>query len=321
MQLIKPARLQPGQTIGLVAPSSPFDDSDTIQLAVESISALGFRVKLGQFVHQRNGYLAGSDPERAADLNAMFADPVVHGIIALRGGYGASRLLSLLDYALIRRNPKVLMGYSDITALLLAIHQQTGLVTFHGPVGDHNFTPYTLAEFNKVLCYPQIPVGLGAPPPPATGEAGRVQRENRVVTIVPGSARGPLMGGNLTLLTHLLGTPYFPDLAGKLLFLEDVGEAVYRLDRMLTQLWLAGHLAQVAGIVFGTFADCSAKYGSSTSRTLEEVLVERCRQLGIPALRGFMSGHVPEQTTLPIGCLAELDATAGTLTLLEAAVG
>ena len=318
MQLIKPPRLQPGQTIGLVAPSSPFDDSDTIQLAVESITALGFRVKLGQFVQQRNGYLAGSDAERAADLNAMFADPAVHGMIALRGGYGASRLLPLLDYALIQRNPKVLLGYSDITALLLAIHQQTGLVTFHGPVGDHDFTPYTLAEFNKVLCTPQVPVGLGAPP---TGEAGRVPRTNRVVTIVPGTVRGALVGGNLALLTHLLGTPYFPDLAGKLLFLEDVAEAVYRLDRMLTQLWLAGQLAQVAGIVFGKFTDCAAKYGSSTSRTLEEVLVERCHQLNIPALRGLMVGHVPEQTTLPIGCLAELDAAAGTLTLLEAGVG
>ena len=316
MPLMKPPRLIEGQTIGFVAPSSAFDDPEDIRAAVEAVESLGFRVKLGQYVFRRNGYLAGTDGERAADLNAMFADPAVDAIFALRGGYGSSRLLPYLDYAQIQKQPKILLGYSDITALLLAIHGQTGLVTFHGPVGNQRFTPYTLAELTKVLCQPTEPMLVGAPPP-FQAQPGIVERVNRVTTIVRGKVQGALIGGNLTLLTHLVGTPYAPDLRGKILFLEDVGETVYRIDRMLTQLWLSGELAQVAGIVFGKFTDCKPTYSSGSSLPLSDVLEERCRTLDIPSVRGLMIGHVDDQTTLPIGCQVELDAAAGTLTLLE----
>ena len=209
INVLKPKRLAPGQTIGVIAPSSPASEDDQIHAALEMLESLGFRIKTGAHLYRRYGYLAGSDAERAADLNDMFADPTVDAIVAFRGGYGASRLLPYLDYDLIRRNPKVLMGYSDITALLNGIHAKTGLVTFHGPIADGNFTPYTLAEFKKVLLNPEPPFVIGAPPVSEVGE-GIVERKNRLVRIAPGTARGQLIGGNLTLMAHLTGTPSPP---------------------------------------------------------------------------------------------------------------
>lgn len=314
--VLKPKRLAPGQTIGLIAPSSPASEDDQIHAALELLESLGFRVKPGAHLYRRYGYLAGSDAERAADLNDMFADPNVDAIVAFRGGYGASRLLPYLDYEMIRRNPKPLMGYSDITALLNGIHAKTGLVTFHGPIADGNFSPYTLAEFKKVLLNPAPPVVIGAPPASETGE-GVVERKNRLMRIAPGTARGQLIGGNLTLMAHLTGTPYQPDFQGKILFLEDVHEAIYALDRYLTQLWLAGLLQQVAGLVLGKFTDCKPTYSGGWSLTLEQALADRCLPLRIPVLQGVMIGHIDEQTIVPVGCEAALDVEAGTLTLLE----
>jgi muramoyltetrapeptide carboxypeptidase len=317
---MKAKLLQPGQTIGLIAPSSPSRDDDDVRMASEVLESLGFRVKESANLYRRTGYLAGSDAERAADLNAMFADDTVDAIFALHGGYGASRILPLLDYDLIRQNPKVLLGYSDITALLSGIFTQTGLITFHGKVADGNFTDYSLAEFKKVLMGDPTGAPIGAAPPFAV-KAGQVDRENRLVRMVPGRAQGQLIGGNLTLLSHLIGTPYLPDFRGKILFLEDVGESVYRIDRMLTQLRLAGQLQRVAGIVLGKFTDCPARYSSGVSLRLTEVLEDRCGGLGVPVLRGLMIGHIADQTVVPVGCLAELDADAGTLRLLEAPCG
>ena len=315
-EMIKPKALAPGQTIGLLAPSSPAHEDEQIHMALEMLESLGFRVKTGAYLYRRYGYLAGKDTERAADLNDFFADERVDAIMAFRGGYGASRLLPALDYAMIRQNPKILLGYSDITALLNGIHTQTGLVTFHGPIADGNFTDYTLAEFKKVLMHSTAPLSIGAPPSVEPRE-GRVDRKNRLVRIAPGKARGPLIGGNLTLMAHLTGTPYAPDFTGKILFLEDVNEAIYALDRYLTQLWLAGSLQKVAGIVLGKFTDCKPSYSSGSSLSLEQALADRCLPLGIPVLRGLMIGHIDEQTIVPVGCEAELDVEAGTLTLLE----
>ena len=315
-EMIKPKALAPGQTIGLLAPSSPAHEDEQIHMALEMLESLGFRVKTGAHLYRRYGYLAGNDTERAADLNDLFADDHVDAIMAFRGGYGASRLLPALDYAMIRRNPKILLGYSDITALLNGIYTQTGLVTFHGPIADGNFTDYTLAEFKKVLMHSTAPLSIGAPPPVEPRE-GRVDRKNRLVRIAPGKVRGPLIGGNLTLMAHLTGTPYAPDFTGKILFLEDVNEAIYALDRYLTQLWLAGSLQKVAGIVLGKFTDCKPTYSSGSSLSLEQALADRCLPLGIPVLRGLMIGHIDEQTIVPVGCEAELDVEAGTLMLLE----
>lgn len=314
---IYPKKLVPGATIGLIAPSSPSRDDDDIRMAGEVLESLGFRVRESTNLYRRTGYLAGSDAERAADLNALFGDETVDAIFALHGGYGASRILPLLDYDLIRNNPKILLGYSDITALLTGIFTQTGLITFHGKVAAGNFTDYSLAEFQKVLLGDPTGMTIGSAPP-FTAKPGQVDRENRLVRMVPGKVQGQLIGGNLTLLSHLIGTPYAPDFSGKILFLEDVGESVYRIDRMLTQLLLAGQLQRVAGIVFGKFTDCPAHYSSGVSLRLSEVLEDRCGGLGVPVLRGLMIGHIVDQTVVPVGGMAELDVEAGTLRLLEA---
>jgi muramoyltetrapeptide carboxypeptidase len=319
MLLLRPHRLAPGQTIGMVAPSAAPNDPERIRFAIDTVESLGFKVKPAAHLFDREGYLAGSDAARADDLNAMFADDGVDAIWCVRGGYGASRILPALDYALIRRKPKALIGYSDITALHMAIHRHAGLVTFHGPVAFRAFTPYSLGELKRVLWAPQAPVRLGGPPPFPRAE-GWLDGENRVTTLVPGRARGRLLGGNLCLMAHLCGTPYFPDLRGAILFLEDVEEAYYRIDRMLTQLWLSGALAGVAGVAFGKFTNCNPSQFFLQNRPLEDILAERCRALGVPAISGIMVGHIEDQTTLPVGCLAELDADAGTLTLLEPGV-
>jgi muramoyltetrapeptide carboxypeptidase len=313
--LTKPARLIPGQTIGIAAPASPSSEPEGTRFAIEIVESLGFRPKPAPHLFDRNGYLAGDDANRAADLNKLFADDDVDAIFCVRGGYGASRLLPMLDYDIIRAHPKVLLGYSDITALLLTIYTKTGLVTFHGPIASQMFTPYTLAEFKKVLFAHHSPMPIGAPPPFERGE-GRVEKVNRITPLVPGKAQGRLLGGNLSLVAHLVGTPYMPDLSGAILFLEDVSEAVYSIDRMLTQLWLSGNLQKAAGIVFGKFTE-HPKSEWAQNRLQEDVLAERVRALNIPAVAGLMIGHVDDQTTVPIGCLAELDAGAGTLTLLE----
>ena len=303
----------------MVAPSAAPNEPERIRFAIDTIESLGFKVKPGAHLFDRDGYLAGSDAARADDLNGMFADDGVDAIWCVRGGYGASRILPALDYALMQRKPKALIGYSDITALHVAIHRHAGLVTFHGPVAFRAFTPYSLGELKRVLWTGETPVRLGGPPPFERAE-GRVDWENRVATLVPGKARGRLLGGNLCLMSHLCGTPYFPDLRGAILFLEDVEEAYYRIDRMLTQLWLSGALAGVAGVAFGKFTNCNPSPFFLQNRPLDDILAERCRALGVPAISGIMVGHIEDQTTLPLGCLAELDADAGTLTLLEPGV-
>jgi muramoyltetrapeptide carboxypeptidase len=303
----------------MVAPSAAPNEPERIRFAIDTIESLGFKVKPGAHLFDRDGYLAGSDAARADDLNGMFADDGVDAIWCVRGGYGASRILPALDYALMQRKPKALIGYSDITALHVAIHRHAGLVTFHGPVAFRAFTPYSLGELKRVLWTGETPVRLGGPPPFERAE-GRVDWENRVATLVPGKARGRLLGGNLCLMSHLCGTPYFPDLRGAILFLEDVEEAYYRIDRMLTQLWLAGALAGIAGVAFGKFTNCNPSPFFLQNRPLDDILAERCRALGVPAISGIMVGHIEDQTTLPLGCLAELDADAGTLTLLEPGV-
>jgi muramoyltetrapeptide carboxypeptidase len=319
MPLLRPRRLLPGQTIGLVAPSSAPNEPEHIRFAIEMLESLGFRVRPGANLFDRDGYFAGVDAARAADLNAMFADDAVDAVWCLRGGYGASRILPLLDFDRMRRTPKALIGFSDITALHMALHTQAGLVSFHGSVAWRALTSYTLAEWRRVMCEPTVPIRLGGPPPFERRE-GQIDRENRVTTLVPGVARGRLIGGNLCLMAHLTGTRYAPDLRGAIVFFEDVDEPYYRIDRFLTQLWLSGSLDGVAGMAFGKFTRCEPSASFVQNRVLEDILAERSRALGVPAVSGLMIGHIDDQTTLPIGCLAELDAGAGTLTLLEPGV-
>ncbi len=305
------AGLRRGDTVGLVSPSSAVNERLSLQLAQEAMEALGFRVRTGAHYGGRYGHLAGTDAERAGDLNAMFGDKAVKAIVCVRGGSGAARLLPLLDYALIRRNPKVLLGYSDITALHCAIHAKTGLVTFHGPVGTASWNRFNVDQFERLFFRRELMQYQNS------RDAGDelVPRRNRTQTLRGGKAQGELVGGNLTVLTALAGTPYLPDFSGRILFLEDVGEAPYRIDRMFSTLKLMGALDKVAGIIFGDCSDCNPGDGYG-SLTLDQIFDDHILPLKIPAYRGAMIGHIREQFIVPVGGRVEMDADAGTFRLL-----
>lgn len=307
-----PPPLNAGDTVALVSPSGAIDDAFGLQYAQEVLEALGFKVKPGANYAQRRGHLAGTDAQRAGDLNAAFADRSVKGIVCVRGGSGAARVLPLLDYAAIRANPKVLLGYSDITALHNAILARAGLVTFHGPVGSGSWNRFNVDQFRRLFFERELMDYRNA----AREEDELVQRRNRTVTIVGGKVRGELVGGNLAVLTALAGSSYLPDFRGRILFLEDVSEAPYRVDRMFSTLKLMGALDSIAGFVFGQCTDCNPG-GGYGSLTLEQILDDHIRPLGIPAYRGAMIGHIREQFILPVGGQVELDADAGTLRMLE----
>ena len=313
---LKPARLKPGDTVGLACPAAPAYSRETVRVTIESLAALGLKTKLSPHFYDRYGYLAGRDADRAADLNGLFADPSLKLVMAMHGGWGCARLLPLLDYDIIRQNPKLLIGYSDITALLLGIYAKTGLTTIHGPEGAATWNAYTVDWFRRVLMDGEA-VQLRNP---AKKEDTLTQTKERITTLRPGIARGQLVGGNLTVLCHLVGSPYLPDWRGKILFVEDVREDVYSVDRMLMHLKLAGILDQVAGFVFGQCTKCDAGSGGYGSLTLEEVLTEHIGSLSVPAYAGAMIGHIPDKFTVPIGINAEMNADAGTIQLLESAV-
>jgi len=313
--LVKPGRLRKGDTIALINPASATPIRDSVQIVKESMEALGLKVRVGENVLSRRGYFAGTDEERAADLNRQFADPEVRGIVAVRGGWGCARLLPLIDFESIRKNPKILVGYSDVTALLLSIYAKTGLVTFHGPVGMGPWNSFSTDCFKKILFQKQAPVLKN---PEFKGD-NLTQVRDRVVTITPGRATGRLLGGNLTVLSAIVGSGYLPDWKDSILFLEDVGEDLYRIDRMLTQLKLAGILGAVKGFIFGKCTECGPGEGYG-SLTLEELFDDHIKPLGIPAWQGAMIGHEAEKFTVPIGIEAAINSVSGTINLLEPAV-
>jgi muramoyltetrapeptide carboxypeptidase len=317
--IVKPKRLAAGDTVMLVAPANATFETVELQIARESLEALGFKVKIGAHLLDRHGYLAGDDKARADDINAAFADRSVAAVHAIRGGWGSARLLPYLDFETIRRNPKVVIGYSDVTALLLSIHAKTGLVTFHGPIGLGRWDSYSLDYYKRVL--------LAGERVTYTNKQGispdrnaLIQVDYRTLTITPGKARGRLLGGNLTVLTTILGSPYLPDWEGCIFFCEDVHEDYYRIDRMLTQLKLAGVLSKIKGFVFGGCSQCGPGDGNFGALTLEEIFADHIKPLGVPAWQGAMIGHGQPQWTVPEGAEVEIDATAGTMQLLESPV-
>ena len=314
--LIRPRRLQPGDTLGLINPSGAIYERGPYEQTHETLRALGFRTKEGANLRARYGHMAGTPQQRADDIHALFADPGVAGILAVTGGSGANRVLPLLDYGLIGRTPKFLGGFSDLTALISAVHVRTGLVTFHSPLGRSEWNAFSIEHFKSVVMDASAHTLRNALVP---GD-DLVAKEGRITTLRGGSAQGPLLGGNLAVLTSLAGTPYMPDLRGAILFLEDVNEYVYRVDRMLSTLLLSGALAQVAGVVLGGFTDCPPSEGSFGSLTLDEVFDDYFGPLQVPVYRGAQFGHVKRKFTLPLGVRAEIDADAGTLRLLEPAV-
>ena len=297
--LIIPQRLRPGDLIGVISPSGPVDEPE-LQAGLDMIKSSGFEVHKGAHVFCRKGYLAGDDEKRLKDLHAMFTNRDIKAVFCTRGGYGTMRLLDKINYALIRENPKIIAGFSDITALLIAIHEKTGLITFHGPVLQG------LAVGNRDSFKGLIhTLTIGEPLKISLGDG---------YALVSGAATGPLTGGNLSLICSLIGTPYFPALRGDILFIEEKGEPLYRIDRMLTHLLLSGSLNDLEGVVAGEFTGCA------DTENINELLFDRLSGLRIPVATGLSTGHGMENITLPIGLSAQLDTGSMALSIKSACV-
>lgn len=312
MKAVKPPRLRKGDLIGIIAPASTPSAQEKVDKGVRYLEQLGYHVKVGKHVMAEYGYLAGTDEQRAEDLNSMLHDPAVKALFAVRGGYGTPRLLHMVDYGAVHRNPKIIVGYSDLTALQLAIMKKTGLVTFSGPmVGVEmwdSIDPFTEENFWRVVT--------------SSSKIGNLQNPEGepFVSHNKGQSSGILIGGNFSLIASLMGTPYLPSLRGSLLVLEDVDEAPHRVDRMFAQLHHAGILRSIAGLILGKFTDCVPSDPSKPHLTIEQVLEEAIRWVPCPILTNLQYGHIAKKLTLPFGVRAQLDSRKGVLRILEGAV-
>ena len=311
---MKPVKmLREGDTIGLLAPSGPTRIEGQIEQAVNAVETLGLQVVVAPGCYEKRGYLAGTDEGKLRDLHAFFADPAIDGIFCLRGGDGAPRLLDRLDLNIISRSPKVFLGYSDITALHLVFNQKAQFMTFHGPMPATEFIKPDFGDYarNQLLRAIMSDVPLGEIIPPAGAPA--------VETLSPGSAEGELVGGNLALICALMGTPFEIDTRDKILLIEDIDEANYRVDRMLTQLRLSGKLDDAAGIVLGDFVN-TAPADSWKSFPIDEVFEDILLPLKKPILRNVTFGHGKHKTTLPLGAFARIEGPRSRLLVLESGV-
>jgi muramoyltetrapeptide carboxypeptidase len=311
---IRPPRLQAGQKLWLTAPASSMPRPGQVDEIAEYLRGEGFEVEASPSARDHWRFFGGTDAERARDINAAFARRDIDAVVCIRGGYGCMRVLEGLDWDLIRRNPKLVVGYSDITALVNPIRQRAGVAAIHGPQPIGSQEPFTRDWLWKVMMRPE-PAGT-IPTAPSAGADFAVRG------LRPGRAQGRLAGGNLTLISCLMGTPWEVGEPGDILFFEDVNESAYRIDRMLTQLLLAGRLQRAAGLAFGQFtrAEPSDPEEERRDPSVHDVIAERTASLGIPVLMGLPFGHVRLNAALPVGCLAEIDADAGTLSILEPAV-
>jgi muramoyltetrapeptide carboxypeptidase len=331
---IFPKALKPGDTVMIIAPAK-YLDKDRVTLAKKRLEELGFKVKFQDNLFRKKGFLGGSDDERAAELMAAFSDPDVKAIFPGTGGYGTTRIVDKLDYDVIRRNPKILVGFSDITGLHIAINQKTGLVTFHSPnpewgLGvEKNLSPYAAKWFWRALLAKEVyrpkmdmtHPGYTIFPKPGESDSPNNRKiyddVPRPVTLRDGRGRGRLIGGNLSVMHALMGTPYEIQTDGKILFIEDVGEAPYRVDRMLNTLRLAGKFDHVAGVILGQFTSREDEAKWDDDESMDDVLKDYFGKLNVPVVSHFPLGHVRYNTTLPVGAMAELDGKAQTLRIVE----
>ncbi|HEX3235190.1 MAG TPA: LD-carboxypeptidase [Gemmatimonadales bacterium] len=314
--LVRPPRLARGSRVALVAPAGPLLDRDDLTRAEALCRALDYEPLLAPHAGARYGYLGGTDEQRLADLNAALRDPAVDAVWCIRGGYGLTRILGGVDFPALVRRPKAVIGFSDVTALLAGVTRCAGVVGFHGPNARTSMPGFSRRHFERVLSC-AAPAGPLEPLPQPAGVL--VARENRIVTLQGGVAEGRLAGGNLSLLQCLIGTGFFPDLDGALLVLEDVGEDLYRVDRMLSHLRMAGALDRLAGVLVGRFSELQRGTGDG-ALGFDEVLATYFGPLRIPVALGFPVGHIDDQWTLPLGIQARLDADTGEVSLLEPAV-
>jgi muramoyltetrapeptide carboxypeptidase len=314
--LVRPPRLTRGSRIALVAPAGPLLERDDLTRAEALCRALDYEPVMGAHASGHHGYFSGTDDARLTDLNAALRDPAVDAVWCIRGGYGVTRILDGVDFEALARRPRPVIGYSDITALLAAVVRRAGIVAFHAPTARAEMPLFSRRHFARVLTDPELSGPFEQLPPPANV---LVPQANRVVTIRGGVAEGALAGGNLTLLQCLIGTPYFPDLDGALLFLEDVNEDLYRIDRMLAHLRMIGALSRLGGVLVGRFSGLK-RHMSDGALGIDDVLDHYFGPLGVPVAYGLPIGHIEDQWTMPLGVRARFDAGAGTVELLEPAV-
>jgi muramoyltetrapeptide carboxypeptidase len=309
MRIIKPKRLKQGDVIGIISPASSPDDLTKINMGVEYLEKSGYRVEVGKNVGSQNGYLAGSDSQRLSDLHNMFGNKLINAVFAIRGGYGSGRLLDKIDYRLIRNNPKIFVGYSDINALQMAFFTKTGLITFAGPMVAVDFNG-ELNPFTEELFWRSLT---------SNKKIGKIKNpgNEKFYLLNKGKAEGRILGGNLSLLVSLLGTEFFPKMNGSILILEDINEPPYRIDRMLNQLRLAKVLNQVAGVILGHFVDCYEHDPSKVSLTLNEVIVDYFQNLKKPLIYNVKHGHLKENITIPFGLKCILNASRGIIEIAE----
>jgi muramoyltetrapeptide carboxypeptidase len=312
MRLIKPKKLKKGDLISIVSPASSPDNLSRINLGVEYLEKAGYRVIVGKNVGKYHGYLAGTDQERVDDIHNMFNNKDVKAIICVRGGYGSPRLLDKIDFGLIKKNPKIFVGYSDITALNMAFLKKANLVTFSGPMLAVDFwnevDPFTEEIFWKSVTSDEP---LGKIPLPEEGKINCLKK---------GESEGELIGGNLALYTSLIGTEFFGSMKGKLLFIEEIGELPYRIDRMLTQIKLAGVFDEISGIILGEFTDCNESDITKKSLSLGEVIQDYFNKLEIPVIYGFPHGHIKKTLTVPLGIKAKINTSKCSVEFLESGV-
>ncbi|HLP13561.1 MAG TPA: LD-carboxypeptidase [Flavobacteriales bacterium] len=305
---LKPLRLKRGDTVAISSPAGAIWDDKLVPEFTAILEGLGLKVILGKTLSQKYGFLAGDDALRAKELNDFFADKTIKAIFTAKGGWGCARLLDKIDFEIIKANPKIIMGFSDITCLLNAIYAKTGLITFHGPVGNSSWGDFSMKYVKQVLFEGKRSLLS------TTGYA-----QDTPVTLTGGKAKGVLVGGNMSVLTAMLGSNYLPSWKGKILFLEETAEEPYRLDRMITHLKIAGVLDQLAGFVWGKCVKCEAEEPEKAF-TFMQILDQQIKPLNIPAFYGAMIGHIENKYTLPIGVEVEMDADKGTIQLLEPAV-
>ena len=312
MRAIKPPALKKGDLIGIISPASTPDELSRIENSVKYFENLGYSVVLGQNVGKYRGYLAGTDQERLDDLHSMFSNKKVKAVFCIRGGYGAFRLLDKINYKLIKSNPKIFVGYSEITALQNAIFTKTGLITFAGPMPAVDFVN-EVSSFTEEFFWKLVT---------SKKKIGRIKypAETSPQTLRKGIVSGQIVGGNLAVLTALTGTKYFPDMKNKILILEDINEAPYKVDRLLNQLRLNGVFSKIKGIILGRFVDCYEDDANKKTLTLGEVIDDYFCPLKIPSLYVFPHGHIKDFVTIPFGLKIKLDSGKQSVEFLESAV-